>query len=134
MSFTSRQHRISETTCLKHRPQNTTASGLPSDNFILKIISFAKDKPRRGGSNLLEVERKDAYRQHSKYLNISTNLQSTINKIQVSKALIRLSFFLFFIKIIAFWGKKGSRRYPLSFSQEIPFLKLFLYCEMTLTY
>lgn len=134
MSSTSRQHRISETTCLKHKPQNTTASGLPSDNFILKIVSFAKDKPCRWGSNLLEVEKKDAYRHPSKmHLNISRTLQPTINKIQFSKALIRQSFFLFFIKIIALWGEKGSRRNSMYFSQEIPFLKFFFYYGKTLT-
>lgn len=39
----------------------------------------------------------------------------TVNKIQILKALIRQSSFLFFIKITALWGKKGSRRSPLSF-------------------
>lgn len=135
MSFTSRQRRISETTCLKHKPQNTTASGLPSDNFILKIVSFAKDKPHRWGSNLLEVEKKDAYRHPLRSIwTFQQICRPTINKIQISKALFRQSFFLSFIKITALWGKKGLRRNPMSFSQEIQFFKLFLYCEKTLTY
>lgn len=113
--------RISETTCLKHKPQDTTASGLPSDNFILKIVSFAKDKPCRWGSNLLEVEKKAPSK---KRLNVSTTLQPTTKKIQISKALIRQSFFLFFIKIIALWNKKGSRRNPMSFFTRDTTLKI----------